>query len=256
MAYRLYINGNILYLIDELDNNRQYEGAAKSCLHRRKGLDSTDFAFKGLNQWVEKNLIPFTDINDKDGNPISNTYATAQLLSDYLDGALGKSSAQAGAVDTVTGWAQYGDSNYIEANPLITNSGQTSVISLDGLTNTIKSQLPLGVTDLYDAVSSKITPAESGDGYGMSIQFKGKNSSNNGDATIFIDIGGSFTRLFPKSFRFNRGAGTAHDYYFTFNFYSLGTFIANGGLIKIESGQGNTQIYDIILQLHRTHKAI
>ena len=157
--------------------------------------------------------------------------------------------------DAGTGWAQYGDSNYIEANPLVTNSGQTSVISLDGLTNTIKSQLPLGVSDLYDAVNSKITPSESGDGYSMSIQFKGKNSSNNGDATIFIDIGGSFTRLFPKSFRFNRGAGTAHDYYFAFNFYSLDTFITNGGLMKIESGQGNTQIYDVILQIHRTHKS-
>ena len=83
MAYNLYINGNIIYLIDT-DNDIQYEGIAKECLHRRTSLSA------------EENLIPFADINGKDGNPISNTYATAQLLSDYLDGELGKSSSQGG----------------------------------------------------------------------------------------------------------------------------------------------------------------
>lgn len=84
MAYKLYINGNILYLIDTLDSDKQYEGAAKDCLHRRQGLASTQFAFKGLNQWAEKNIIDFTDIQDKDGLPISNTYATAQILNNNL----------------------------------------------------------------------------------------------------------------------------------------------------------------------------
>lgn len=84
MAYKLYINGNILYLIDTLDSDKQYEGAAKDCLHRRQGLASTQFAFKGLNQWAENNIIDFIDIQDKDGLPISNTYATAQILNNNL----------------------------------------------------------------------------------------------------------------------------------------------------------------------------
>ena len=95
MAYNLYINGNIIYLIDT-DNDIQYEGIAKECLHRRTSLSAEEFGFTGLNRWDYSNLIPFADINGKDGNPISNTYATAQLLSDYLDGELGKSSSQGG----------------------------------------------------------------------------------------------------------------------------------------------------------------
>lgn len=158
------------------------------------------------------------------------------------------------SADLNLGWAQYGDSNYTEASPLTISLGATEIIGVDGLSNTVKTQLPIGVTDLYDVSTSRITPASVGDYYSLSLQFNGKNSSNNGDATIFIDIGGAFTRLFPSTFRFNRGAGTAHEYYFTFNFYSLNTFLANGGLIKIESGTGNTEIYDIIIQIQKTHQ--
>lgn len=152
------------------------------------------------------------------------------------------------------GWAQYGDSQYIEASPLVITLGTTSTINLDGLANTLKMHLPDDVTDFYDTTTSKITPAKVGDGYTFSLSFKGKNTSNNGDATIFTDIGGSFTRLFPKTFRFNRGANVVHEYYFTFNMYTLDTFIANGGLLKIEAGTGNTSIYDIVLQIHRISK--
>lgn len=153
-----------------------------------------------------------------------------------------------------TGWAQYGDATYTEVSPLSVLSGEIGVIGVDGTTNTVKTQLPEGVNDLYDTVNKKITPVVSGDYYSLTIQFNGKNSSNNGDATIFIDIGGSFTRLFPSTFKFNRGANVAHEYYFTFNFYSLGTFIANGGIIKLESGTGNTEIYDIIIQINKVHQ--
>lgn len=161
---------------------------------------------------------------------------------------------EGGDMATSSGWAQYGDSKYTESSPLVINSSLVSVIDLDGDTNTLTSQLPEGITDFYNVDTSKITPDLAGDGYSMSISFKGISSSNNGDATIFIDIGGSFNRLFAKSFRFNRGAGVSHEYYFTFNFYALNTFLDNGGLIKVESGQGNTSIYDIVIQIHRTHK--
>ena len=95
MAYKLFVNANILYLNDN-DNDILYEGIARDCLHRRVRLTSTKFAFTGLNNWSRQTEIEFSDIQDKDGNPISNTYATAQLLSDYLDGVVGKSSAQEG----------------------------------------------------------------------------------------------------------------------------------------------------------------
>lgn len=154
-----------------------------------------------------------------------------------------------------TGWAQYGDSTYTDVNTLSITEGNSAILSLDGSINTIKSQLPNSVTDFYDTTTSKITPVNIGDSYTMSLSFKGITDNNNGDATIYIDIGGSFTRLFPKSFKFSRGTGVAHEYYFVFNFYTLDTFKANGGTINIESGTGTTEIYDILLQIHKIHNA-
>lgn len=154
-----------------------------------------------------------------------------------------------------SGWAQYGDSQYTSASPLVTSQGSTSVIDLDGLSNTVKSQLPVGVSDLYDTATSKILPVNIGDGYSLSLSYKASNTSNNGDFTIFIDIGGSFTRIFPDVKRTPRGQNVAHEFVTSLNYYTLGTFLANGGFIKIESGTGATSLYDISLQIHKTHNA-
>lgn len=176
---------------------------------------------------------------------------TAERIYDSLE----KSKNNFEEINKWSGWAQYGDSQYTSASPLVISTETNSIIDIDGLGTTVKTQLPDGITDFYDTVNSKIIPENSGDGYSFSIGFKASNTSNNGDATIFVDIGGSFTRIFPRVFRFPRGSGVAHEFFFTTQFYTLGTFVANGGIIKIESGTGNTSIYDITLQIHRTHKA-
>lgn len=102
MAFKIYINENVLYIQDTV-NDIQYEGLAKNCLHKRLNQSSDLFSFTGVNKLDVYKQFDFADIQDKDGNPISNTYATAQLLSDYLDGQLGKSSAQEGAPVEGTG---------------------------------------------------------------------------------------------------------------------------------------------------------
>ena len=94
MAYKLYTSGNYVYLID-LDTGKQYEGHSKEVLHRRQALDSESFAFRGLNQFEDNKLIPFSEIQDKDGNLYSLTY-TSQTFSDFLDTELGKYSPQGG----------------------------------------------------------------------------------------------------------------------------------------------------------------
>lgn len=154
-----------------------------------------------------------------------------------------------------SGWAQYGDSQYTSASPLVITQGNTQVIDIDGLGNTVKSQLPVGVLDFYDTGLSKITPVNEGDGYNFSLEFKAQTTSNSGYATVFVDIGGSFVRLFPRAVLFPKGANNTEEFYFTSQFYTLNTFLANGGLIKIESNQGTTSIFDISLQIHKTHNA-
>lgn len=184
-------------------------------------------------------------------------FNTDELKNEYWDGSkwVAQGSGGGGGNANAIGWAQYGDSQYTEANPLVATEGSTVLLDIDGLGDTVTSQLPSGVPNLYDTINSKITPVSSGDYYTATLQFKAKSSSSNGDAIVFFDLGGTFTRIFPSSFRFNRGAGVGNEYYLTFGFYSLDTFIANGGLIKIESRVGDSQVYDIILQINKTHDA-
>ena len=64
MAFKIYIEGNTL-LIDDLSFTPplQYEGIAKECLLTRKYNDSTDFSFKGVNNWNTSTSIDFTDLD-------------------------------------------------------------------------------------------------------------------------------------------------------------------------------------------------
>ncbi len=247
MAKKFEIVNNALQITDTVTTEVLLYLPARDAWFNENKLDNDIVSIYGVNGHAERKVFDLSECTDS--NDVSFTKDTFRT---FASTNLGKSSG--GSTSSTTGWVQYGDSNYTEANPLTVSVGTTEVINIDGLSNTIKTQLPIGVTDLYDVTTSKITPVSVGDYYSLSLQFNGKSSSNNGDATIFIDIGGVFTRLFPSTFRFNRGAGTAHEYYFTFNFYSLDTFLANGGLIKIESGTGNTEIYDILIQIQKTHQ--
>lgn len=176
---------------------------------------------------------------------------TGGLTTDVVkgDGSLEHRADAAG-----TGWQYITDGTYTEASPLVIPQGNTQDISLDGATN-ITSQLPAGVTTFYDLTNGIITPENVGDGYTFSIGFNAKSSSNNGDIKIGIDIGGAIGKIFPGVIRLPRGIGIAHELYITMQGYSLNTFVANGGQIIIESGTGQTEIYDLVLQIHRTHKA-
>jgi hypothetical protein len=154
-----------------------------------------------------------------------------------------------------TGWAAYGDSQYTVGSPLLIPQGNTVILDIDGLGNTVKSQLPQGVTDFYDVATSKVTPENVGDYYTFSLGFQGSSSSNNGSATIGFDIGGAFGQIFKRNFRYPRGTGVTHDFYLTSGGYSLNTFVANGAQIKITSDVGISSLYNFTFHVARTHKA-
>lgn len=166
-----------------------------------------------------------------------------------------KDHTLAATEDIGTGWAVYGDSQYTSGAPLSISAGTTSTIDIDGLGTTIETHLPEGVTSFYDTVNSKITPENIGDGYTFTLGFKAESSSASGNGTFSIDIGGAVGEIFKRDFGFVKGQNVEHDFYFTSQGYTLGTFVANGGIIKITSNTGTMQVHDISLQVHRTHKA-
>lgn len=155
-----------------------------------------------------------------------------------------------------TGWAQYSDTQYTSASPLTITEGNTAVITNNAV-NSITTHLPAGVTALYDPVTNKITPENSGDAYMIRVDFTAFSSNILGIATLELDIGSPQTEILRSGFTFPRGAGllNAIDVSTSSLVYTLDTFVANGGSLKLSSAVGNTSIFDIGLVISRIHKA-
>ena len=100
MSHKIYISGNLLYIIDNA-NSLQYEGIARDCLHRRELLSSTSMSFTGVNGLSKTKLFEYADIQDQNGDPMTDAYPTIQEFSDYLDTQLGKSSGGGNGFDGV-----------------------------------------------------------------------------------------------------------------------------------------------------------
>lgn len=154
-----------------------------------------------------------------------------------------------------TGWAQYSDGQYTSASPQLVNEGITAVLG-NNAASVIDSHLPPGITELYDG--TKITPENSGDAYLLRVNFKAFTSSQNGVLEVALDIGGAQGVILSEDVAFPRGTGSGNvrDITRTFLIYSLGTFIANGGEIKVTSVRGNTSIYETTYVISRVHKAL
>lgn len=72
--------------------------------------------------------------------------------------------------------------------------------------------------------------------------------------TVAIDIGGTVGEIYKRDFITSKGIGVEHYYLSSFSGYTLGTWQANGGAVKIISDY-DVEIYNIRYVLTRTHKA-
>lgn len=159
-------------------------------------------------------------------------------------------------INSNTGWAQYSDSQYTSGSPLVVTEGNTAVIT-NNANSIINSQLPFGVTSLYDSATNKITPDKSGDAYMIRIDFTAFSSSQSGLATLELDIGAPQNEILRRGFTFPKGAGLANAIELSTStlVYTLDTFLANGGSVELRSDEGNTSVFDITFVISRIHKA-
>ena len=158
------------------------------------------------------------------------------------------------SIGGATGWASYRDTLYTEVSPFTIADGVTSTVPNNAGT-VINAHLPYGVSSLYDG--SKITPENVGDYYIFTLRFNAKTTQQVGSYLQFgIDIGGAIGEIFKESVLFAKGANTEQAFSIDTPAFTLDTFVANGGLIKLTSGGGTVSIYDIELQVSRIHKGI
>lgn len=156
-----------------------------------------------------------------------------------------------------TGWGLYSDSQYTEISPLNINNAKVQ-LPCDKLGSTTnESELPCGVTTLWNSTTNKIAPVNSGDAYALRVTFKCK-ALKDAFFDIQLDIGNpsgivvsSETKIHPKE------NNIENRYSFDIPIFSLGTFIANGGTIFIDSTDNGADlnIYDINIFIARLHKA-
>jgi len=158
-------------------------------------------------------------------------------------------------VDNKTGWAVYQDTAYTIGSPFSILTGVTSTLPNNAGT-VINTQIPTGITSFYDNATNKITPANNGDYYTTTIRFKATTTAPTAGYFDFgIDIGGALGVQFKETKIFAKGAGIEHNFSIVVPMYSGTTFIANGGLVKITSGNGNMSVYDINYHVDLVHKA-
>lgn len=152
-------------------------------------------------------------------------------------------------IRSVSGWAQYSDTQYTVGSPLTIADGAT-VTMPNNAGSVLNSYLPEGVVSLYDSTSKKITPRAVGDYYVITTRFKAKNSAAASAYIEFgIDIGGAFGQQFKEAKLFIKGANTEQDFSIVSPCYDLDTFIANGGTPKLKSVGGTTSIYSVSYQI-------
>ena len=155
----------------------------------------------------------------------------------------------------LTGWASYADSIYTDASPLSIANGVTATVNNNAAT-VINSYIPFGVTSFWNSATAKITPINAGDGYTFCLRCKIKPSAADTYLDFGIDVGGAVGVIFKQTLVLPKGAGIEHDINIECTGYSLATFVANGGIMKITANGGTLSIYNIELQVHRYHSSV
>lgn len=157
-----------------------------------------------------------------------------------------------------TGWAQHADDQYTSVSPF-SIVADTDTILPNNNANIIDSQKPSDITNFYNGT---VITGRSGDGLAITIDFNvTPTNANTTYIEIWIDItGGTGTptdlaNLYRRIVSFPKGTGVERPVNFTVSGYTLGTWQANGGVVKVRAN-GSADIYNIRYVLTRTHKAI
>lgn len=156
-----------------------------------------------------------------------------------------------------TGWGNYVGTEYTSASPFIVLANTDAPLPNNSLAG-IESQKPTDVTTFYDGT---VITGRNGDDIIISIEFNiVPTSVNTTLCEVWIDITGgtgvpaSLSNLYRRPFSFPKGNGVERKISFTQSGYTLNTWEANGGVVKIRTN-GSAEIYDVSYIIKRTHKA-
>lgn len=155
-----------------------------------------------------------------------------------------------------TGHAYYADTTHTSGTPLnVTNELKQITINGLGLT-TEKAFLPAGVTDFWDSTLNKIVTENTGDAYVGRLDFNATPNTADAYFDLFIDIGTGPPIYILKDIEvFPKGTGVEQPFSLPIPFFTLATFLTNGGKLYLNttSGAKNIDFYDIGIWICRVH---
>lgn len=152
------------------------------------------------------------------------------------------------------GWATYIDTTYTIGAPLVLLDGVMTTLPNNAGAK-IERYLPADVASFYDSATSKITPKYVGDYNIIAVRLIANPNATFASLKFGIDIGGAPGVIFQEEQAFHKGAGVAQPFVFTCPGYSLDTFIANGGLVKLTAIDADISVYGIEFQISRVSSA-
>lgn len=150
-------------------------------------------------------------------------------------------------VNSSDGWITAVDDSLTSTVPLVVPEGVT-VPLVNNNSGGITAYAPAGGNGLYNG--TRLVGDAIGDEYELRITMNAFTTSNNGGFNLIIDIsaaGDGSTPIVTYPVRMFRGTGIGNVQQYTVNipYFTLGTFIANGGQVLIESVTGNTSVYGV-----------
>ncbi len=127
------------------------------------------------------------------------------------------------------GWANYGDSQYATGSRrtiLATNREKVTNNGLNAI-NTITSELPLGVSLLWDTVNNKYPTTESLLGSAVAIRNNFQAAFTSGaNASLLVEFdNGNGVIIFGTTLTFPRGVNDDHRYSLTTTFFTSDTLL-------------------------------
>jgi hypothetical protein len=127
---------------------------------------------------------------------------------------------------------------------------KTSLINNAG--SRIETQKPDDVSDLYNGA---VILGRNGDAIIAGIEFTFTPSSGLASwLSVSIDIGGAVGELYAQEYSVLYGSGVGHRIAYTAAAYTLDTWQANGGSVKVMS-DGPGIVTGVRYVIHRIHKA-
>lgn len=143
-----------------------------------------------------------------------------------------------------SGFGVYTGDDYTLAAPLVITNGNSADLDNNAAT-VIDEYEPDSGSMLID---NRMVSNEVGGTFTLRVSFTAKASIGNGGFTASVDISpagdGSIT-VASHAIRMLRGADVYAQYTTEFSLFTLATFVANGGLVRITAEDGDISIYNV-----------